>query len=628
MLRLDRRTTLAALGSAMAVPSTFARGAAGAAPSHALSLYGDVKYPPGFTHVDYVNPDAPKGGFVRFSDLGTFDNLNPFILKGVSFVRFANSFMGSGALFDSLMAGTADEPSTAYGLIAESVELPDDWMAITFTLRPEARFHDGSPITVEDVVWTFETLTTKGHPSYRVIYADVAGVEALDDRRVRFRFKNNTNRTLPLTVAGLTVLPAKWWAGKPFDQPTLEPLLGNGPYRMAEVQPGRTIIWERVKDYWAQDLPIVRGTANFDRVQVDYYRDTTVMREAFKAGLVDIREEHTAADWYNAYDFPAVRQGLVIKREVKHEVPQGMQRFVFNTRRPLFQDVRVRQALVYALDFVWLNKTYFYDSYKRCTSYWNNSELGSRGLPEGEELALLERYRDRLPEAVFTTVFDPPTYPDATAFRNGLREAFNLLKAAGWSYQDGRMVNEATGQPFEFEFMSDEPRLERVILPFLQNLERLGIKGTLRSVDAAQADIRTRDYDFDMLSVNLGASLTPGNELRQLYSSAAADTPGSPNLSGIKDPVVDELIELIINTDTRQDLITRVRALDRVLLHGHYCVPNWYQDQYRVAYWDKFGMPEATPKYVSMANGAVTAWWVDSGKGSSLAARQEQLEQP
>lgn len=627
MLTTDRRTFVTVLGSAVLVPRLSAR-AESPGPSHALSLYGDIKYPPGFTHVDYVNPEAPKGGFVRFSDLGTFDNLNPFILKGVSFVRFANSFMGSGALFDSLMAGTADEPSTAYGLIAEAVELPEDRMGITFTLREQARFHDGSPITVEDVVWTYQTLITKGHPAYRVTLADVDGVEALDGRRVRFRFKTNTNRTLPLTVAGLPVLPSRWWAGKEFDQPTLEPLLGNGPYRMVDVQPGRTIIWERVKDYWAQDLPIARGTANFDRVQVDYYRDTTVMREAFKAGLVDIREENTAADWHNAYDFPAVRQGLVIKREVKHQVPQGMQRFVFNTRRPLFQDVRVRQALVYALDFVWLNKTYFYESYKRCTSYWNNSELGSRGLPEGEELALLERYRDRLPERVFTTVFDPPTYPDATAFRNGLREAFGLLKAAGWSYQGDRLVNDATGQPFEFEFMSDEPRLERVILPFLQNLERLGIKGTLRSVDAAQADVRQRDYDFDMLSVNLGASLTPGNELRQLYSSAAADTPGSPNLSGIKDPVVDEVIELIINTDTREELITRVRALDRILLHGHYGVPNWYQDQYRVAYWDKFGMPAVTPKYVSMPAGAVSAWWFDPGKGTSVAAQQEQLGEP
>ena len=565
---------------------------------------------------------------MHFGDLGTFDNLNPFILKGVSFVRFSNSFMKSGALFDSLMAGSADEPSTDYGLIAETVEVPDDRMSITFNLREAARFHDGSPVTAQDVVWTYQTLITKGHPEYRVMLADVDTVEAVDPRRVTFRFKSNTDRTLPLTVAGLSVLPEKWWTGKDFERPTLEPLLGNGAYRMAEVQPGRTIIWERVKDYWAADLPIVRGTSNFDRVQVDYYRDQTVMREAFKAGLIDVFEENTAAEWHNSYDFPAVKQGLVIKREVKHDVPQGMQRFVFNMRRPLFQDIRVREALGYALDFQWYNKTYFYDSYKRCKSYWNNCELGSSGLPEGDELGLLERYRSRVPETVFTTVFDPPDYPDPTAFRDGLRTAFGLLKAAGWSYQGNRLVNDATGQPFEFEFMNDEPRLERVILPFLQNLERLGIKGTIRSVDAAQADIRTREYDYDMLSVNFGASLTPGAELRQMYSSAAADTPGSSNLSGIKDPVVDELIELVVNADTRPELVTRVRALDRVLLHGHSCVPNWYQDKYRVAYWDEFGIPAIEPKYVSMPAGAVPAWWYDESRAAGVAKRKEQIEKP
>lgn len=624
---INRRTLVTGLGVALVMPRPSAWAEASAA-SHALSLYGDVKYPPGFTHVDYVNPDAPRGGSVRFGDLGTFDNVNPYILKGVSFVRFSNSFMSSGSMFDSLMAGSADEPSTAYGLIAESVEFPDDRMSITFNLREQARFHDGSPITAQDVVWSHQILTTKGHPAYRVMLADVDTVQAEGERRVTFRFKNNTDRTLPLTVSGLPVLPSKWWEGKEFDRPSLDPLLGNGPYRMAEIQPGRAIIWERVKDYWAQDLPIVRGTSNFDRIQVDYYRDHTVMREAFKAGLIDVFEENTAAEWQNSYDFPAVKQGLVIKREVKHDVPQGMQRFVFNTRRPLFQDIRVRQALVYALDFQWYNKTYFYDSYKRCKSYWNNCDLGSSGLPEGDELALLERYRDRVPETVFTQVFDPPDYPDPTAFREGLRTAFGLLKAAGWSYQDNRLVNDATGQPFEFEFMNDEPRLERVILPFLQNLQRLGIKGTIRSVDAAQADIRTREYDYDMLSVNYGASLNPGAELRQMYSSVAADTPGSSNLSGIKDPVVDELIELVVNADTRPELVTRVRALDRVLLHGNYGVPNWYQDKYRVAYWDEFGIPEVQPKYVSMPAGSVPMWWIDSSKAANMAKARERIGQP
>lgn len=627
MLALDRRTILTAIGAAAVAPRALAQGS-GAAPSHALSLYGDVKYPPGFSHFDYVNPDAPKGGFVRYGDLGTFDNVNPFILKGVSFVRYANSFMTSGAMFDTLMVGSADEPSTAYGLIAESVELPDDGMSVTFTLRPEARFQDGSPIRSSDVVWSYQTLIGKGHPVYRVQLADVAEVTALDERRVRYAFKNNTNRQLPLVVAGLPVLPEAWWQGKEFDRPTLEPLLGNGPYRMAEIQAGRTIIWERVRDYWAQELPVSRGTANFDRVQVDYYLDNTIQREAFKGGLIDIREENTAADWFNANNFPAVERGLVRKDQVEHQVPQGMQSFIFNLRRPLFQDIRVRQALGYAMDFEWYNKTYFYESYKRTRSYFENSELAARGLPEGDELALLERYRGRVAETVFTASYEPPSYPGPTDFRNGLRTAFGLLKAAGWTFTDNRLVNDATGQPFEFEFMNDEPRLERVILPFLKNLERLGIKGTVRPVDAAQHDNRLRDFDYDMISVRYGASLTPGNELRNFYASAAADTPGSSNVSGIKDPVVDELLEMIINTETRPELVTRVRALDRILLHGHYCIPCWYSGHYRVAYWDKFGRPPVHPKYVSMANGAVSAWWFETGRGTAVASEQERLEQP
>lgn len=624
MLALDRRTLLTGLSAAALLPGLRpARAATGA--SHALSLYGDVKYPAGFTHFDYVNPQAPKGGSVKVSALGTFDNVNPFILRGVSFIRFANDFMQTGAMFDSLMAGSADEPSTAYGLIAESVEPAEDGMSVTFTLRPEARFHDGSPITVDDVTWTHEILTTKGHPSYRVTLADVAAVEKLDDRRVRYTFKNATNRQMPLVVASLPVLPKAWWQGREFDRPTLEPLLGNGAYRMARIDAGRSIVWERVANYWGENLPVSKGGGNFDTVQVDYYRDNEVMREAFKAGLVDIREESTAADWFNAYDFPAVQRGLVVKEQVPHDVPRGMQNFVFNTRRPIFQDVRVRRALGYALDFNWYNKTYFFDTYKRTQSYWNNSELGSTGLPQGDELALLERYKDRLPESVFTEVYEPPTYADQTAFRNGMRQAVGLLKQAGWSVKGGRLISDTTGQPLEFEYMNDEPRLERVILPWLQNLERIGIKGTLRSVDAAQSDNRMRDYDFDVLSVNYPTSLTPGNELRQFYSSAAASQPGSLNLSGIDDPVVDELIEMIINTETRAELVTRVRALDRILLQGHYGVPCWYQDSYRVAYWAKFGKPKVHPPYVSMPAGVFGTWWIDAGREPEVETQKDQL---
>lgn len=624
MIQIDRRTLLATLPAAALLPSAWQAQAA-VGPSHALSLYGDVKYGPDFTHFSYVDPEAPKGGTVKVSAVGTFDNLNPFILKGTSFIRVANDFMQTGALFDSLMVGSGDEPSTAYGLIAESVELPEDRLSVTLTLRPEARFHDGSPITPDDVVWTFDTLMAKGSPVYRIALADVARAEKLDERRVRFVFKSNTDRQLPLTVAALPVLPAAWWRGKEFDRPTLEPLLGSAGYRMARIDPGRSIVWERVADYWAADLPVNKGTGNFDIIQCDYYRDATVLREAFKAGLIDIREDATAADWQNAYNFPAVQRGLVIKDEVPHDVPRGMQSFVFNTRRPLFQDPRVRRALGFALDFNWYNKTYFYDTYKQINSYWNNSELGSKGLPEGAELALLERYRGRIPETVFSEVYTPPLYPDETAFRNGLRQALTMLKAAGWSTRGQRLVNDATGQPFEFEFMNDEPRLERAILPWLQNLERLGIKGTIRSVDDAQSDLRMREYDFDVLTVNRPASLVPGTELRAYYASASAATPGTPNLAGIADPVVDELVELVIGAETRDELMTRVRALDRILLRGYYGVPCWYADTYRVAYWAKFAKPAIAPKYADRPASVFGTWWIDAAKEPVLAQQQREL---
>ena len=625
MLVVARRTVLATLSGAVLAPR-IGLAAASTGPSYALSLYGDVKYPKGFEHFDYVNPEAPKGGAVRYADIGTFDNLNPFILKGVSFVRYANSFMGSGALFDSLMAGSADEPSTAYGLIARSVELAADRMAVTFTLDERARFHNGTAITADDVVWTYQTLVSKGHPSYRVLLADVAKVEKVGPRQVRYSFKNNTNRQMPLLVAGLPVLPAKWWQGREFDKPTLDPLLGCGAYRMAHVEPGRSIVWERVKDYWAQDLPTARGTANFDRIQVDYYRDMTVLFQAFKAGLVDVREDLTAADWATGYDFPAFKQGLVVKKEVHHSVPQGMQSFVYNTRRPLFKDPRVRRALGYAFDFNWYNKTFLYDYYKRSRSYFENSELAARGLPQGAELKLLETYRGRIPDSVFTQVYDPPTYNDAKDLREGLRQAVGLLKEAGWAPKGGALVHTESGQPFAFEFLNDDPRLERLILPWLKNLERLGIRGSLRSVDSATYANRTRDFDFDMTALRYGASLTPGTELRDFYSSAAADIPGTSNVSGIKNPAVDELIELIINTDTRPDLVTRVRALDRVLLHGYYGIPNYYSDSYHVAYWNKFGQPAVHAKYVSMPAGDVPTWWIDPEKAQQLDRQREQLK--
>jgi microcin C transport system substrate-binding protein len=625
---MKRRTILLSplVFPALRVLTPFAR-AADTVTSHGISLYGDpLKYPADFSHFDYVNPDAPKGGTVKLSTVGTFDNLNPFILKGIGFIRFSNDFMKTGELFDSLMGGSLDEPLTAYGLIAESVEYPPDrsWMA--FTLRPEARFNDGSKITPEDVVWTYEILVAKGHPSYRVVLADVDKAEALDDRRVKFTFKSTTDRELPMTVAGLPVLPKKWWEGRDFSQPTLDALLGSGPYRMAKVDPGRSITWERVKDWWAKDLPIARGIANIDTVRVDYYRDTTILFEAFKAGQIDIHEDVTAKDWATAYDFPAVRDGLVIKEQVAHEVPQGMQSFIFNNRRPIFQDMRVRRALGYLYDFEWYNKSFLYDSYKRTKSYFENSDLAARGLPEGKELELLEKYRGRVPETVFTTVYEPPTYDGSGNIRDGIREALRLLKEAGWSSKGGKLVNDQTGKPFEFEFINDEPRLERAILPFLKNLERIGIVGRLRNVDAAQYENRRRDYDFDMLSVRWGASLAPGTELRQEFGSAAAATPGTPNVAGVSNPVVDELIETAIAAKTRADLVPIIRALDRVLLNNYYVIPNYYSGMYRVAYWNKFKKPPTQPKYASMPASVFGMWWIDPAADQAIAKKQEEAK--
>jgi microcin C transport system substrate-binding protein len=618
------RVLLAALlAFAVALPAAAQTGQ----PSYGFSLFGDpLKYPPGFTHFDYVNPDAPKGGSVRFGDLGTFDNLNPFILRGVAFVRYSDSMVQPGVLFDSLMSGALDEPNAAYGLIAESVALPPDRSSMTFTLRPEARFHDGTPITAEDVCWTYETLITKGHPAFRIELGNVKSCQVLGPHKVEFVFKNGSDRDLPMQVAGLPVLSKKWWQGRDFSQPTLDIPLGSGPYRIAAIDPGRSITYTRVKDYWAKDLPVNKGMYNFDTMRVDYYRDMSSMFEAFKAGQIDLRAEYTAKDWATLYNFPAVKDGAVIKQEIHHEVPQGMQGFVFNTRRPIFADRRVRRAIGYLFDFQWTNKQILYGAYKRTRSYWENSDLAARGLPQGEELKLLEQYRGRIPDAVFTTPYQPPVYDGTGDIRPGIREALKLFQEAGWSVKNGRMVNDKTGQPFTFEFLSDEPRMEKVVLPFLANLKRIGVFAQVRNIDAAQYQNRLRNYDFDMISARYGASLSPGIELREYFSSAAAAEPGSPNTAGIRDPVVDDLIDRAIRVKSRAALVPIIRALDRVLLFGYYVVPNWYSDYYRVAYWNKFGKPATQPKYAGSPAAVINDWWIEPGKAQQVSERQARAK--
>ncbi len=582
-----------------------------AAVSHGIAMHGDLKYGPDFAHLEYVNPEAPKGGEVRLSAVGTFDTLNGYTLRGVA-------ASGLGLIFDTLLYHSSDEAFSEYGLLAESVEVPDDRSWVAFTLRPQARFHDGTPVTVDDVIYTLETLKTKGHPFYRSYYGSVDKAEQVADRKVRFHFTGGENRELPLIIGQMPVFSKRYWADREFDATTLEAPLGNGPYRVSAVDPGRSVTYERIPDYWGSDLPINRGRFNFGRIRIDYYRDRTVALEAFKAGEFDFHQETNSKEWATAYDVPAVRDGRIVLEEIPHENPTGMQAFVFNTRKPIFEDRRVREALGYAFDFEWTNEHLFYGSYARTASYFSNSELASTGLPTPEELAILEPFRDRLPADVFEREYKPPVTDGSGNIRGNLRAAIRLLKEAGWTIRDQRLTNVATGQAMEFEMLLVNPAFERVVLPFKKNLERLGIAMKVRTVDSAQYQKRTDDFDFDMIIDVFGQSLSPGNEQRDFWSSDTATRPGSRNTAGIRDPVVDELIELVISAPDRQALVHRTRVLDRALLWGHYLIPNWHSRNFRVAYWNKFGRPEINPKY---ALGFLDTWWVDPKKAARLAPR-------
>jgi microcin C transport system substrate-binding protein len=580
---------------------------------HGLSLFGNLKYPPTFKHFDYVNPDAPKGGEVRLAAIGTFDSLNPFVLKGVSAV-------GIGQIFDTLTVASTDEASTEYGLVAESVEVPADRSWVAFTLRPEAKFHDGSPITVDDVIWTLQALKTKGHPFYRSYYSQVAKAEAVGSRKVKFTFAPGENRELPLITGQMPVLSKAYWSKRDFEKTTLEPPLGSGPYRVESVDPGRSITYRRVKDYWAAKLPVRVGHDNFDVIRYDYYRDTTVALEAFKAGQYDFRQENVAKNWATAYNTPAVAQGLIKKEEIPNQVPTGMQAFVFNTRRPVFQDRRVRQALGYAFDFEWANKNLFYGAYARTKSYFSNSELASSGLPSPEELKVLEPFRAQLPPDLFTKPYEPSKTDGSGDIRGNLREALALLKDAGWTVQGGKLVNAKSGGPLQFEVLLSDPSFERITLPFAKNLERLGVTARVRTVDTAQYQNRVDNFDFDMTVAVWPESLSPGNEQTDNWVSERAGEPGSRNLAGVRDPVVDKLVGLVISAPDRESLIARTRALDRVLLWGFYVIPHWHIQNFRVAYWDKFDRPRVAPKYALGFEG----WWVDAKKEAVLTRRKSE----
>lgn len=567
-------------------------------PVHGLAMHGAPKYGPGFRHFDYVNPNAPKGGDIRLAEIGGWDTLNPFIVKG-------DPPAGADLPFETLMISSADEAFSEYGLIAESVEIPADRSWVVFNLRPKARWHDGKPITAEDVAFSFEILKAKGHPRYRFYYAAVDKVEVQGPRRVRFSFKPGDNRELPLIVGQLPILPKHYWQGRDFAVTTLEPPLGSGPYKVAAFETQRTITYERVRDYWGADLPVRRGEHNFDRIRYDSYRDTTVALEAFKGGEYDWRAENEAKKWATAYeDWGALKDGRGKKQAFANQRTAGMQGYAFNLRRPLFADPKVRRALGLAFDFEWTNKTLFYGQYKRTGSYFANSELAAAGLPSPQELAVLEPLRGQVPPEVFTTEFRPPATEGDGNIRPNLRVAMKLLEEAGWDVADGKLVKD--GKPFVFEILLVQPAWERITLPFARNLARLGIEASVRTVDTAQYKNRLDHFDFDMVVHVWGQSQSPGNEQLGYWGTESADAAGGQNLAGIKNPAIDALIEQVISAPDRDALVARTRALDRVLLWNHYVIPQWHLGLDRIVWWDKFGMPDSVP-----ANGVqLMTWWV------------------
>ena len=577
-----------------------------AAGGHGIAMHGPPKYGPGFAHFDYARPDAPKGGELRRARTGTFDSLNPFIVKGVR-------AYGRHLVFETLMRRAWDEPFSLYGLVAESIEVPDDRSSVTFTLRPEARFHDGSPITVDDVVFSWETLKEQGRPNHRLFYRQVRRVERPGPRSVRFVFDAEaTDRELAMLMGLMPILSKSYYGSVTFDETTLDPPLGSGPYRIESVDPGRSIVYRRDPDWWGRDLAVNRGRYNFDRVRYDYYRDAGVMMEAFKAGDYDFRNEPSAARLATGYDFPAVAEGRVRVERVAHGRPSGMHAFVFNTRREIFADRTVRFALAHAFDFDWINQALLHGAYVRTRSIFDNSELGSRGRPEGGELALLEPYRDRLPPELFDTAYRPPG--DGGNARANLREAKRLLAGAGWSVRDGALRRDSDGLPMEFEILLVRPGNEKIALEFARSLERLGVSARVRTVDTAQYQNRRRAFDFDMLIYRWGMSLSPGNEQAFYWGAPAAGEEGTRNYPGVRDPVVDALIRRMTNVRAREDFVDTIRAMDRVLLWGHYFVPLYHRNDDHVAYWDRFGRPEVTPLY----GVDVESWWEDPAKAAAL----------
>jgi microcin C transport system substrate-binding protein len=602
----------AAALTALLLSAGLATGAATAAETykgHGIAMHGDLKYPAGFRSFGYVNPAAPKGGTVRLDATGSYDSFNGFIIKGQPAIAM-------GLIYDSLMTSSLDEAFSEYCLLCETVEVPRDRSWVAFTLRANAKWHDGRPVTVEDVIWTFNTLRKKGEPFYRFYYASVAKVEKTAERSVKFTFQRTENRELPLIIGQLPVLPKHYWADRDFESTTLEPPLGSGPYRIEAFEPGRSITYTRVPDYWGARLPVNAGTYNFDRIRYDYYRDNTVAIEAFKSGAIDYRAENSSRHWATSYNIPAIRDGRIKKESLPHGRSAGMQGFAFNMRRPNFQDRMVRRALAYTFDFEWSNKTLFYGQYTRTRSFFQNSELAATGVPQGRERAILSRYSRKLPPEGFTTEYNPPRTDGSGNNRAQLRKALGILRQAGWDINEEtrKLTHTKSKREMKFEVLLASPLFERVVLPMKKNLARLGIDITVRTVDSAQYQERVENFDFDMIVMTWGQSLSPGNEQRSFWGSDAADRRGSQNYTGLKDPVVDALIEMVIAAPTRQELIQRTRALDRVLQWQHIVIPQLHIPYDRFLYWNKFARPEIIP--IRGAN--LFNWWVDPEKARAL----------
>jgi len=628
-MKFSRRSILRATAATFAAPALGAISAASSAGQasaqtrvwkHGLSLFGQLKYPEGFKNFEYVNPAAPQGGTVRQVAFGTFDNFNT-VIAGVK----GNIAVGTELFRETLMTPALDEVSTEYGLLAEAVSHPDDHSSVTYRLNAKARWHDGKPVTADDVVYSFDVYK-KNSPFYGAYYRHVTKVETTGAREITFTFDGPGNRELPQIVGQLPVLPKHWWEGtdqngkkRDVTQTTLELPLGSGPYRLKEFAPGRSLVYEKVDDYWGKDLNVVAGTRNFQTVRYEYFRDSTVTLEAFKGDQVDWRTENSAKNWATSYDFPAVRDKRVVLEEFPVRNVGSMQAFAFNVRRDKFKDARVRRAFNFAFDFEEMNKQVFFGQYKRISSYFEGTELASSGLPEGKELEILQSVRDKVPADLFTKPYTNPVGGNQQANRNNLRDALALFREGGYEIKNTKLVNAKTAEVFSCEFLVDDPATERFVLFYKPSLERLGMTVNVRVVDSAQYENRLRQWDFDIIVASWGQSLSPGNEQRDFWSSTAADRPGSRNLVGIKNPAVDQLIERVIFSKDRDDLVAATKALDRVLLWNFYVVPQWTYGKQRTARWDRFGHPENMPKYGAAA--FPTVWWWDAEKAAKVPQR-------